>query len=155
LSQWRSIEAAGNKRKWLVHAGTARRIPPSYQLFGCVKRCFAGLSFEDADQLLAAVEGVPESIEKMTLQTFFLEWMDRLRKCIGINGEYTEETQINVIEEGSFILAILRCSCSGGTPCKMKQGRGKYLLDQMVPSRASHPFNTFGPTSKDALQFRI
>jgi hypothetical protein len=32
--------------------------------FGDVKRGLAGLSFEGADQVLAAVEGVPEGIEK-------------------------------------------------------------------------------------------
>jgi histone-lysine N-methyltransferase SETMAR len=104
LSQWCSIEAAGNERKLLVHADNTRphtaklltlcfnenrmkSVPhPSYSpdlapsdfyLFGDVKRCLAGLSFEDADQLLAAVEGVLEGIEKMTLQVAFLEWMDR------------------------------------------------------------------------------
>jgi hypothetical protein len=35
-----------------------------FYLFGYVKRYLAGLSFEDADQLLAAVEGVLEDIEK-------------------------------------------------------------------------------------------
>jgi hypothetical protein len=46
--------------------------PSDFNLFGYVKRCLACLSSEDADQLLAAVEGVPESIEKMTLQAVFL-----------------------------------------------------------------------------------
>jgi hypothetical protein len=64
--------------------------PSDFYLFGYVKRCLAGLSFEDADQLLAAVEGVLEGIKKVTLQSVFLEWMDRLRKCIATNGEYTE-----------------------------------------------------------------
>jgi hypothetical protein len=91
--------------------------PPDFSLFGYVKRCSTGLSFEDADQLLAAVEGAREGIEKVTLQTVFLEWMDRLRKCIATNGEYPEQAQIKVIEEWSFILPILRCSCPGGTPC--------------------------------------
>jgi hypothetical protein len=36
----------------------------NFHLFGYVKRCLAGLSFEEADQLLAAVEGVLEDIEK-------------------------------------------------------------------------------------------
>jgi hypothetical protein len=85
LSQWHSIEAAGNERKLLVHADNARPhtaklstqyfnenrlksaphalyssglAPSDFYLFGYVKRCFTGLSFEDADQLLAAVEGV-------------------------------------------------------------------------------------------------
>jgi hypothetical protein len=47
--------------------------PSDFCLFGYVQKCLAGLSFEDADQLLAAVEGVLEGIEKVTLQTVFLE----------------------------------------------------------------------------------
>jgi hypothetical protein len=117
LSQWRLIEAAGNERKLLVHADNARShtaklstryfnenrmksaphpphspdlTPSDFYLFGYVKRCLTGLSFEDADQLLAAVEGVLEGIEKVTLPAVFLEWMDRSRKCIGTNGECTE-----------------------------------------------------------------
>jgi hypothetical protein len=117
LSQWRSIEAAGNERKLLVHADNAspytaklstqyynenrmKSAPhplcspdlalSDFYLFGYVKRCFAGLSFEDADQLLAAVEDVLECIEKVTMQAVFLEWMDRSRKCITTNREYTE-----------------------------------------------------------------
>jgi hypothetical protein len=61
--------------------------PSDFYLFGYVKRCLAGLPFEDADQLLAAIEGVLEGIEKVTLQAVFLEWMDRLRKCIATTGE--------------------------------------------------------------------
>jgi hypothetical protein len=38
--------------------------PSDFYLFGYVKRCLAGLSFEDTDQLLAAVEGILEGIEK-------------------------------------------------------------------------------------------
>jgi hypothetical protein len=64
--------------------------PSGFCLFGYVKRCFAGLSFEDAEQLLEAAEDVLEDIEKVTFQAVFLEWMDRLRKCITANGEYTE-----------------------------------------------------------------
>jgi histone-lysine N-methyltransferase SETMAR len=117
LSQWRSIEAAGNEQKLLVHADNARPhtaklstqhfnenrmksaphppyspdlAPSDFYLFGYVERCLAGLSFEDANQLLAAVEGVLEGIEKVTLQAVFLDWMDQLRKCITTNGEYTE-----------------------------------------------------------------
>jgi hypothetical protein len=65
-------------------------VPSDFYLFGHVKRSLAGLSFEDADQLLAVVEGVLEGIEKVTSQAIFLEWMDRLSKCIATNGEYTE-----------------------------------------------------------------
>jgi hypothetical protein len=59
-------------------------------LFEYVKRRLTSLSFEDGDHLLAAVEDVLEGIEKVTLQAIFLEWMDRLRKCIAINGDDTE-----------------------------------------------------------------
>jgi histone-lysine N-methyltransferase SETMAR len=117
LSQWHSIEAAGSERKPLAYADNARQhtaklstqyfndnrmksaphppysldlAPSDFYLFQYVKRCLAGLSFEDADQLLVAVEGVLEGIEKVTLPTVFLEWMDRLRKCIATNEEYTE-----------------------------------------------------------------
>jgi histone-lysine N-methyltransferase SETMAR len=38
--------------------------PSDFYLFGYIKRCLAGPSFEDADQLLAAVEGALEDIEK-------------------------------------------------------------------------------------------
>jgi hypothetical protein len=38
--------------------------PSDFDLFGHVKKCLASLSFEDADQLLAAVEGVLEGIGK-------------------------------------------------------------------------------------------
>jgi hypothetical protein len=61
--------------------------PSDFYLFGYAKGCPADLSFEDADQLLAAVEGVLEGIEKVTLEAVFLEWMDRLRKNITTNGQ--------------------------------------------------------------------
>jgi histone-lysine N-methyltransferase SETMAR len=73
--------------------------PSNFYLFGYVKICLACFSFEDADQLLAAVKGVLEGIEKVTLQAAFLEYMDRLRKYITTNGEYAKQAQINIIEE--------------------------------------------------------
>jgi hypothetical protein len=90
LSQWRSKEAAANERKLLVHADNARQhtaklstqyfnenrmksarhppysadpAPSDFYLCGYVKRYLAGLSFEDADRLLAALERVLEGIE--------------------------------------------------------------------------------------------
>jgi hypothetical protein len=117
LSQRRSIETVDNEPKLLVNAYNARPhtiklstqyfnenqmksephppyspdlAPSDFYLFGYVKRYIPGLSFEDADQLFAAVEGVLEGIEKVTLQVVFLEWIDRVRKCITTNGEYTK-----------------------------------------------------------------
>jgi hypothetical protein len=66
-----------NRMKPAQHPPYSPDLAPSgFCFFGYVKRCFAGLSFEDAYQLLVAVEGVLEGIEKMTLQAVFLEWMD-------------------------------------------------------------------------------
>jgi histone-lysine N-methyltransferase SETMAR len=80
-----------NRIKSAPHPSYSPDLAPSdFYLFGDVRRCFAGLSFEDADQLLAAVEGARDGIEKKTLQVVLLEWMDRFRKCIATNGEYTE-----------------------------------------------------------------
>jgi hypothetical protein len=63
-----------NRRQLAPHPPHSPDLAPSdFYLFGHVKRCLAGLSFDDADQLLAAVEGVLESIGKMTLQSVFLE----------------------------------------------------------------------------------
>jgi hypothetical protein len=104
LSQWRLIEAAGNERKLLMHTDNARphtaklptqyfnenRIkstphpscspdlaPSDFYLFGYVKRCLAGLSFEDADQLLAEEEGVLEGFEKQSCKRSFSSvWTD-------------------------------------------------------------------------------
>jgi histone-lysine N-methyltransferase SETMAR len=96
LSQWRSIEAGANERKLLVHVDNARShtaklstqcfnenrmqsaphppyspdlAPSGLYLFECVSKCLAGFSFEDADQLLAAVEGALDDIEKVILQS--------------------------------------------------------------------------------------
>jgi hypothetical protein len=38
--------------------------PSDFYLFGYVKRCLAYLSFDDADHILAAIEGVLEGVEK-------------------------------------------------------------------------------------------
>jgi hypothetical protein len=75
----------------------------------------AVLSFESADDLLEAVRGVLEGIEKELLQAVFLEWMDQLRRCIGTSGEYPDETKLMIVEQSSFVRTVLRCSLSGGT----------------------------------------
>jgi hypothetical protein len=51
--------------KAVPHPRCSPDLPPSdFCRFDEVKRCPAGLSFEDADQFLAAAEGVLEDIEK-------------------------------------------------------------------------------------------
>jgi hypothetical protein len=52
-----------------------------------------GYSFMNAKKLFEAIRGVLDSIETVTLQAAFLEWMDRSRKSILANGNYTEEAR--------------------------------------------------------------
>jgi hypothetical protein len=65
-------------------------VPLDFYLFGHVKGCLAGHAFMDSEEPFEAVRAALGSIEKVTLQALFLESMDRLRKCIQTNGEYTE-----------------------------------------------------------------
>jgi hypothetical protein len=64
----------------------------------------------------------------VTLQAVFLEWMDRLSKCIATNGEHAEWSQIHITEQWSFILLILKCSCLGGTACARARSPSIFYL---------------------------
>jgi hypothetical protein len=44
----------------------------------------------DVEEFSEAIRGVLDSIAAVTLQALFLESMDRVRKCIQTNGNYTE-----------------------------------------------------------------
>jgi hypothetical protein len=57
---------------------------------GYVKRYLSGGSVVDGKELFEPVSGVLDSIRKVTVQSVFLGWMDRLSKCIQTNGEYME-----------------------------------------------------------------
>jgi hypothetical protein len=76
-----------------------------------------GLSFENADELLERVRGVLRGIEKVTLRAVFLEWMERLRKCLATNQEYVEESKINIRERLTFIRTPVRSSRMRRTSC--------------------------------------
>jgi hypothetical protein len=56
--------------------------------------------------------------------------MDRLRKCITANGEYTDSTKIADVEESNVIRTVLRCLSPGGTPCILNDLEIKRLLEQ-------------------------
>jgi hypothetical protein len=47
-----------------------------------------GRHFETGEWLLAAMLALLDIIEKITLKRVFLEWMERLIKCLSTNGEY-------------------------------------------------------------------
>jgi transposase len=116
LSKWRRIQV-GRNRKLIVHADNARshlvkmtshfieqnsmqRAPhPAYSpdlapfdfyLFGYVKQFLSGYLFADQDSLLQAVSDILAGIEKVTLESVFHNWMERLCSCSATGGEYVE-----------------------------------------------------------------
>jgi hypothetical protein len=62
--------------------------PSDFYLFGYLKGLFRGEIFETGEQLLSALEGIFQSLDKRTLTNVFLEWMTRLERCIETNGDY-------------------------------------------------------------------
>jgi hypothetical protein len=64
--------------------------PSDFCLFGYIKRNLSGTSFDGGEELLSAIVDMLDSIEKATLNTVFLEWMERLRRCLDIIGDDVE-----------------------------------------------------------------
>jgi choline dehydrogenase-like flavoprotein len=64
--------------------------PSDFDRWGHVKGCLAGHAFDDADDLFGAVQRILEGIEKVSLQAFFLDWIERPEKSIATDGEYVE-----------------------------------------------------------------
>jgi histone-lysine N-methyltransferase SETMAR len=64
--------------------------PSGFYLFGYIKRNLSGTSFDEGEELLSAIVDILDSIEKATLNRVFLEWMERLRRCLDINGDSVE-----------------------------------------------------------------
>jgi hypothetical protein len=62
--------------------------PSDFYLFGYLKDRLQEQYFEDGDQPFDAIMFRTGTIEKVTLQRVFLEWMERVRRYIGTNGEY-------------------------------------------------------------------
>jgi histone-lysine N-methyltransferase SETMAR len=115
IACWREAQGGGTNRQLVVHADNARpqtaggtlryleasgmvRVPhPPYSpdlapsdffLFGYLKSMLQGRHFERSEGLLAAILALLDTIENVTLQRAFLEWMKRLTKCLSTNGEY-------------------------------------------------------------------
>jgi hypothetical protein len=64
--------------------------PSDFYLFGYIKRNLSGTSFNEGDELLSAIVDISDFIEKATLNRVFLEWIERLRRCLDISGDYVE-----------------------------------------------------------------
>jgi hypothetical protein len=64
--------------------------PSFFNLFGNVKQLLAGQEFPDGETLFREINVFLGGIEKVTLENVFLEWMERLRRCINTDGEYVD-----------------------------------------------------------------
>jgi hypothetical protein len=61
-----------------------------FYIFGHVKQLLAGQEFSNGEALVGAINVILAGIEKVTLEEVFLEWMERLRRCIETGGEYVD-----------------------------------------------------------------
>jgi hypothetical protein len=57
-------------------------------LFGHLKNRLQGKQFRSAYDLLSAVQEILDEIGVDTLEAIFWEWINRLGKCITVNGKY-------------------------------------------------------------------
>jgi hypothetical protein len=56
--------------------------------FGYVKGKLMGYHAETPSELLVHVRVILAEIPRETLNAVFLEWMERLQKCVQVDGEY-------------------------------------------------------------------
>jgi hypothetical protein len=118
LADWHTVQGWESNRKLMIHADNARPhvatmtqqfleqnstktvprpayspdlTPSAFDLFGNVKQLLAGQEFPDGEALLRGLNAIFAGIEKVTLESVFLEWMERPRRCINTGGEYVDE----------------------------------------------------------------
>jgi hypothetical protein len=115
ISDWRRLAGKRSPNKLWVHADNARPqnakvstdfiainqmkqaphlpysqdlAPSDFFLFGYVKRKLMGYHAESSSELLIRIPVILSEIRRETLNAVFLEWMERLPKCIHANVEY-------------------------------------------------------------------
>jgi histone-lysine N-methyltransferase SETMAR len=64
--------------------------PCDFFLFGYMKMCLEGSNFKSDEELIEATSRVLESIPHYMFANTYREWVERLRKCIELGGEYVE-----------------------------------------------------------------
>jgi hypothetical protein len=62
--------------------------PSDFPLFGDVKGKLMGYRTETPSELLVRTRVILAEIPRETLNAVFLEWMERLQKCVQADGEY-------------------------------------------------------------------
>jgi transposase len=88
-------------REFLAGSGMKRAPQPPYSpdLAPCefhlcwyIKDRLAGASFKEPNQLLQAIDAMFQSIERVTLECMFQEWIDKLAQCCVAVGDLLEGT---------------------------------------------------------------
>jgi hypothetical protein len=64
--------------------------PSDFYLFGYVKQLLSGCQFADQDSLLQAVSDILVGTAKVTLESVFHNWMERLCQWSATGGEHVE-----------------------------------------------------------------
>jgi hypothetical protein len=62
--------------------------PSDFFLSGYVKEKLMGYRAETPSELLVRIRVILAEIPRETLTVVFLEWMERLQKCVQVDGEY-------------------------------------------------------------------
>jgi hypothetical protein len=63
-------------------------VPSDFFFFGYFKEKLMGYRAETPSELLVRVLVILAEIPRETLNAVFLEWMERLQKCVQVDGEY-------------------------------------------------------------------
>jgi histone-lysine N-methyltransferase SETMAR len=63
-------------------------VPSDFFFFGYVKGKLMGCRAETPPELLVRIRSILAEIPRETFNAVFLEWMERLQKCVQVNGEY-------------------------------------------------------------------
>jgi hypothetical protein len=64
--------------------------PPDFYLFGYLNQFLSGCQFAEQDSLLQVVSDIFVGIEKVTFESVFHNWMEKLCQCSATGGEYVE-----------------------------------------------------------------
>jgi hypothetical protein len=63
-------------------------VPSDFFLFGYVNGKLMGYCAEAPSELLVPIRVILAEIPRATLNAVFLEWIERLQKCVQVDGEY-------------------------------------------------------------------
>jgi hypothetical protein len=63
-------------------------VPSDFFFFGCLKGKLMGYRAGTPSELLVRIRVILVELPREMLNAVFLEWMERLQKCVQVDGEY-------------------------------------------------------------------